>query len=153
MNTLKIGQKYGLYYGLLGLVIGFLIFTGLLGGSFSFHDPTTLVAGIIVTLVFSWASMYFGGRAAKRIHSGKNAFFEGGISSIYTLCTTIILSVPLIAFLLGPSFGLGFASIPDMIFIYLIYSVFFGGLPAILIGFLFGAFVEYKIVSGDNIEN
>jgi len=145
MNTLKTGRTYGFAFGMIGIITGLIILTTLFNSGLRFLDQETLFSAIVVLLVFSIFSIYFGGRAATRIvHRGENAYFEGGISSILTICATVIISVPLVGFLQGTSFEMGIESILEMIFVYLIYCVFLGGIPAILIGTIFGAFIKRK---------
>lgn len=147
MNTLKTGRIYGFAFGMIGVFVCFFIYLILVDFRLETPNKQEIIDAFVVLLVFSFLSIYFGERAARRIvDEDKNAYYEGGLSSIFTLASTVIICVPLTMIIHVYLLGHAFWNIPMMIFITLPFTLVFGGIPAVIIGAIFGHVIKKKLV-------
>lgn len=136
--------------GIAGLLFGFLgiVTISFLAGErdmIGFMASQEIIRVTIVGLIFSFL---FGGRAALKIKAKNHRAGFCGIASSFltTTCTVITLGL-----LRALSFADNLQDIVGMIFMVLIYSFFFGGIPMILLGSLFG-FTVNELIHRKNIK-
>lgn len=82
-----IGSILGIIFGFIGLLMASWIM------GFSVHARFGAIQFVVIA-IFLLFSLFFGGRAARKIAKGKDPIWQGIQSSVFTtLCTIIILAV------------------------------------------------------------
>ncbi len=142
----KLGGDYGILFGWIGLITAYLLLSLFYGSFIAISDQFELVLLILIVLVFSVLSRHYGIKATQQIILDKSkGTLTGAYSSIRVLfITSFFVGLMVIVFEMNERSDLDIGAVFACLTLLPLAITALGALPAVLIGMMFGSFIESK---------
>lgn len=142
----KIGIAYGLGFGLIGLLVMYLIIGAFLNDFTFIFELKSYASQSLIVISFILFSLYFGRNASRKILlKGHKGGIEGALSSVKTLFFTgLIFGISILFADLFHASPFHWETLLWYLVLLPLTTFAFGVLPAAIIGIIFGKIIESK---------